>query len=174
MNILLLIAGTIAIMIFSWFFSIKHKRYHGIPRFFAFESIYILLLLNARLWFREPLSWHQVISWIFLISSVYPGIAGYLLLKKRGKSSESFENTTVLVKESLYKYIRHPLYSSLLFFGTGVMFKDPGIYQIIAGGVLIVAITFTALTEEKEMISKFGNEYREYMKETKMFVPFLV
>lgn len=174
MNIFFLITGTIIILVFSWFYSIKYKRYHGIARFFAFESIFIMLLLNIRLWFVDPFSPHQVVSWIFLVASVYPGIAGYLLLKRRGRSEESFENTTVLVKTGLYKYIRHPLYSSLLLFGTGVMFKDPGTLQLVSGLVNIIAITFTALVEEKEMISKFGEEYMDYMKETKRFVPHVI
>jgi hypothetical protein len=46
MNIPALLIGSIVILFFSWFYSIKKKRYHGIPRFFAFESIYILILLN--------------------------------------------------------------------------------------------------------------------------------
>lgn len=174
MNIPTLLTGTLVILIFSWFYSVKYRRYHGISRFFAFESIFILLLMNVRGWFTDPFSWHQILSWTFLIASVYPGIAGYMLLKRKGRPEESFENTTVLVKSGLYKYIRHPLYSSLLLFGTGVMFKDPGIIQLILGTVNLIAIIITALIEEKEMIAKFGEEYRVYMKETKMFVPYIV
>jgi len=174
MNIPVLIAGTVIILIFSWFFSIKHKRYHGIVRFFSFESIFILLLLNYRFWFAHPFSPMQMVSWIFLLLSVYPGIAGYLILRRKGKSVESFENTTVLVKTGIYRYIRHPLYFSLLLFGTGVMFKHTGTMQIVLGIINLTAIFFTALTEEKEMIAKFGNDYKEYMKESKMFIPYIV
>jgi len=174
MNITALITGTVVIVVFSWFFSIKQKRYHGIVRFFSFESIFILVLLNYRLWFRDPLSWHQLLSWIFLFACIYPGIAGYLLLKRRGRSERSFENTTVLVKSGIYKYIRHPLYCSLLLLGTGVMFKDPGTVQVVLGIVNAVAIYFTARIEEKEMMARFGSEYVEYMRDTKMFIPFIL
>jgi len=174
MNITALIIGTVVIVVFSWFFSIKEKRYHGIARIFAFESIFILVLLNYRLWFRDPLSWHQLLSWIFLFACIYPGIAGYLLLKRRGRSEKSFENTTVLVKSGIYKYIRHPLYCSLLLLGTGVMFKDPGIAQLVLGIINAVAIYFTARIEEKEMVARFGSEYVEYMRETRMFIPYLI
>ena len=174
MQIFTLITGTIIIVVFSWFFSIKYKRYHGIARFFAFESIFILVLLNYKIWFVNPFSFNQIISWLLLISSIYPGIAGYFLLKRKGKSENSFENTTVLVKTGLYKYIRHPLYFSLLLLGTGIMFKDPGLIQVFIGVVNIAANSLTALIEEKEMISKFGNEYKSYMMETKMFIPFFI
>ena len=171
MNYLVLISGTILIIVFSWFFSIKEKRYHGVTRFFVFESILVLLLLNYRVWFRDPFSLHQIISWIFLFGSIYPGLAGYILLKRKGKSEQSFENTTALVKSGIYKYIRHPLYCSLFLLGSGIMFKDTGNLQLIIGAINLVAIYLTSRIEEKEMLSRFGDSYRQYMGETKMFIP---
>jgi protein-S-isoprenylcysteine O-methyltransferase Ste14 len=173
MNYIVLALGTVLIILFSWYFSIKEKRYHGITRFFAFESIFLLVLLNFKVWFREPFSLHQIISWIFLIASIYPAMAGYLLLRRKGNSEESFENTTVLVKSGLYKYIRHPLYSSLFLLGTGVMLKNPGTFQLIAGAINLIAVYLTARIEEKEMIARFSSQYTDYMNETKMFVPFI-
>jgi len=174
MNYTALIIGTMAIVLFSWYFSIKEKRYHGIARFFVFESIFILLLLNLRVWFRDPFSFHQIISWILLFISIYPAVAGFMLLKRTGKPEKSFENTTVLVKSGLYKYIRHPLYCSLFFLGTGIMLKDTGPLQLIAGTANLIAVYITSRIEEKEMIARFGDSYIDYMKETKMFIPFII
>ena len=109
-----------------------------------------------------------------MIASIYPVLAGYLLLKRKGRSEKSFENTTVLVKSGVYKYIRHPLYCSLLLLGTGVMFKDPGTLQLILGATNLIAIYFTARLEEKEMMARFGSEYVDYMKDTRMFIPFIL
>ncbi len=174
MNYLTLITGTLVIVVFSWFLSIKHKRYHGIPRFFAFESIFLLTMLNLKMWFRDPFSILQIVSWIFLITSVYAGIAGYVILKARGKPGRNFEATTQLVKSDIYRYIRHPLYLSLLLLGTGIMLKDPEIPQVILGAVNLTAIFITARIEEKEMSARFGDEYSQYIKETKMFIPFIL
>ena len=174
MNYIVTGAGTVCIIAFSWFLSLRYGRYHGIPRFFAFESIFILVILNAPFWFRQPLSPLQILSWIFLIFSIYPAVAGYLLLKRHGRPGHNFENTSQLVTTGLYKYIRHPLYLSLFIFGTGVMFKRPGTLQLILGVVNTIALWFTARVEEKEMIRKFGAEYKDYMKETKMFIPFIL
>ncbi len=174
MNIPAFITGTLVIIFFSWIYSIKHRRFHGIPRFFAFESIYILLLLNIRLWFSNPFSLLQVFSWILLCLSAYAGLAGYLHLKNQGEAQNSFENTTKLVTSGIYSYIRHPLYTSLILLGTGIVLKDPVPYKLLLGAVNIAAIWLTALTEEKEMIDRFGNDYRKYMLATKMFVPFII
>jgi protein-S-isoprenylcysteine O-methyltransferase Ste14 len=161
-------------MLFSWFLSIRYKRYHGIVRFFAFESVFILVLLNAKVWFNNPFSPNQLISWVLLFLSIYVVVTGYLLLKRMGKPDNNFENTSRLVKSGIYRYIRHPLYLSIFLLGTGIMLKDPGKLQLILAAENLVAVYFTARIEEGEMIAKFGDEYRSYMTESKMFIPFFL
>lgn len=173
MNPVIVITGTIFKILFSWFLSLKHRRYHGIPRFFAFESVFILVMLNLKVWFTDPFSWNQVISWILLVSSIYPVVSGYLLLKRKGKPGMNFEDTSHLVKSGIYGLIRHPLYLSIFLFGAGVVFKEPGRIQIILGFITLIAVYITARVEETEMTQKFGDEYRLYMNETKMFIPFV-
>ena len=174
MNYPVIIAGTILIIFFSWFLSIKYKRYHGIVRFFAFESVFILVLLNIKVWFAIPFSFLQLASWILLILSIYVVITGFLLLKKEGKPDSNFENTSLLVKSGIYGYIRHPLYLSIFLLGTGIMLKDPAPLQLILAVINLIAVYFTARIEEHEMIVKFGDEYKSYMKDTKMFIPFIL
>ena len=174
MNYIVLITGTVLIILFSWFLSLKFKRYHAIARFFAFESVFILVLLNLKVWFKDPFSPFQLVSWLLLILSVYVVIAGYLLLKRKGKPDSNFENTSFLVKSGIYGYIRHPLYLSIFLLGTGVMLKDPQPAQLVLGVINLFAVFITARIEEKEMIVKFGDDYRMYMNETKMFIPFIV
>lgn len=80
----------------------------------------------------------------------------------------------MLVKSGIYGLIRHPLYLSVFLLGTVVMLKDPGPLQIILGAVNLIAVYFTALIEENEMIAKFGDKYKAYIKETRMFIPFIL
>jgi protein-S-isoprenylcysteine O-methyltransferase Ste14 len=174
MNYFVLFAGTVFIVLFSWFLSIKYRRYHGIARFFAFESVFILVLLNIKVWFNNPFSFLQIVSWILMTLSAYIAVAGYLLLKNKGNPDSNFENTSLLVKSGLYGYIRHPLYLSVFLFGTGVMLKDAGLFQVVLGLINMTAVYITARIEEKEMIMKFGDEYTQYMSETRMFIPFVI
>jgi protein-S-isoprenylcysteine O-methyltransferase Ste14 len=174
MNYIVLITGTVLIILFSWFLSIRYKRYHGIARFFAFESIFILALMNYKVWFKNPFSPLQLISWALLIISLYAVIAGYLLLKKKGKPTANFENTSLLVTTGIYGLIRHPLYLSVFLLGTGVMLKNPEPVQLILGTVNLVAVYITSRIEENEMITKFGEKYRQYMNKTRMFIPYIL
>jgi len=174
MNYFILAGGTLFIILFSWFLSIKYRRYHGIARFFAFESVFVLVLLNMKAWFVHPFSFTQIISWLLMILSAYIAVAGYLTLTRQGKPDSNFENTSVLVKSGLYKYIRHPLYLSVFLLGTGVMLKDLHPLQLSLGIINLFAIYLTARIEEREMIARFGDEYRDYIKESKMFIPFVL
>jgi protein-S-isoprenylcysteine O-methyltransferase Ste14 len=160
--------------------SLLSLRTHGFSRFFAWEAILILTLLNVDYWFYKPFTLPRVISWPLLCISLFLVIHSFQLLRRVGKPDDrredasliGVEKTTVLVTEGAYKYIRHPLYSSLLFLAWGVFFKSPS----WAGAVLAVAATFfltaTAKIEESENMKYFGEAYGEYMRKTKMFVPF--
>ncbi|MBN1659357.1 MAG: isoprenylcysteine carboxylmethyltransferase family protein [Anaerolineae bacterium] len=161
--------------------SLAAPRSHGFYRFFAWEAILALFLLNVDVWFRAPFSWHQILSWALLVISALLVIGGVRLLTHSGAPDAArddvpmvaFEKTTRLVTTGLYRYIRHPLYSSLLFLTWGIFFKTPS----WLGGALAAAATLclvaTARVEEAEDIRFFGEEYQEYMRHSRMFVPFL-
>ncbi len=113
--------------------SLRDTRSHGFYRFFAFESVLALILLNCDYWFSEPFAPHQVASWLLLTVSLFLVIHGYRLLRRVGKPDSErkdpllmgVEKTTELVTVGAYRYIRHPLYSSILLGTWGVFFKQP-------------------------------------------------
>jgi len=79
MEIALFSLGTIFLAIVSRK-SLLHPRSHGFYRFFAWEILLAMLLINVRGWFRNPLAWHQLVSWILLIISMVLVIQGIRLL----------------------------------------------------------------------------------------------
>jgi protein-S-isoprenylcysteine O-methyltransferase Ste14 len=104
-------------------------------------------------------------------------------MKTKGKADTSrednslyaFERTTELIETGLYKYIRHPLYGSLVFLTWGIYFKNVASVQLLIVSVLATIFLFaTAMIEEKENIKFFGEKYRDYMKRSKMFVPYIL
>ena len=154
--------------------SASKLRSYGFFRFFAFESILALILFNVEYWFRNPFSILQIISWLLLIASVIIVSSGFHMLRTFGKTKEEIDDTTVLVKRGIYKYIRHPLYSSLLLLGWGAFLKDVSPVSLtlvlVASGFLVSM----AKVEEKDNIQKFGDDYFSYIKTTKMFIPFII
>ena len=153
--------------------SLRNPRVHGFYRFFAFEAILGLLLLNLRGWFRDPFSIHQLFSWILLAGSLFLVIHALTLLHRIGQPQGSFEQTTRLVKTGVYTYIRHPMYAALLYFTWGVFFKSPSLLDGLIATVASAFLYATGRVEEGENLYKFGTEYNEYIKQTRMFVPFI-
>ena len=151
---------------------LRNPRVHGFYRFFAFEAILGLLLLNLRGWFRDPFSAHQIISWILLAGSLFLVIHALSLIHRIGQPQGSFEQTTRLVKMGAYTYIRHPMYASLLYFAWGVFFKSPSLLDGMIATVASAFLYTTGRVEEAENLEKFGAEYSDYMKGTRMFIPF--
>ena len=161
--------------------SLRHPTSHGFSRFFAFEAILALIVLNIPYWFAVPFGVQQIASWVLLSVSLVFVIWGFVLLRRRGgfnpaaeaSPSYEWEKTGHLVTKGIYAYIRHPMYSSLLFLGWGAVLKSVSFGTLLLGAAATLALAATAKTEEAENVVRFGQEYRDYMRRTRRFVPFL-
>ena len=79
-----------------------------------------------------------------------------------------------LVKKGVFKYVRHPMYSSLLIGVVGILFLtgNYAVFGIVGLGVSIFIII--RLKDEELLMQKiFGVEYKNYCKETKCLIPFI-
>jgi len=162
--------------------SLRAPRSHGFHRFFAWECILCLFLLNFEYWFFKPFAWNQLIAWLSLMLSLVPLAFGIHSLRTRGKPSGQragdpslleFEKTTALVTSGIYKYIRHPLYSSLFWLTWGIYFKLPSVPGLVISITAVFFLIMTARADEAECVQFFGGKYREYMQRTKMFIPYV-
>ncbi|MEA2055880.1 MAG: methyltransferase [Candidatus Thermoplasmatota archaeon] len=71
-----------------------------------------------------------------------------------------------LVTGGIFKYIRHPHYTSLLIIGFGLAFF---FYSIVALAIAIIAVPimiWSIFDEEKILLRQYGDEYRKFMKKT--------
>ncbi len=161
--------------------SLRNPHSHGFYRFFAFEGIAVLVLYNHPLWFAEPFSFRQCLSWLLLLLSIVLVVHGVDLLKRIGGHNQRsccpenlpFENTKNLVQHGLYGYIRHPMYTSLLLLAWGAFLKRIDCVTFIAVIVVSMTLFFTARVEERENIVFFGDDYLNYCTHSKMFIPFI-
>ncbi len=180
MRIAFFVVATIALTALSWR-SLHNPKSHGFYRFFAFEAIVVLILLNVPFWFKDPLAPLQIVSWIVLTGSIFFVFSGFYLLRTMGgrdphihtDETFKFEQTEHLVTAGVYRYIRHPLYSALLLLAWGAFFKRITLFSTLAVVLATIALIATAKAEEKENLESFGDEYAAYIKKTKMFIPFV-
>lgn len=76
-----------------------------------------------------------------------------------------------LVTRGPYRWVRHPLYTvgSSLFVSFGLMADNW--FIAVLGILAFIAMAIRTPKEEANLIEKFGDEYREYMKRTGRFLP---
>lgn len=81
-----------------------------------------------------------------------------------------FPEESKIQEHEVYSVIRHPTYAGLLIFGIGGMFFTFTLYSIIFYLVfLAVFYIHIYFVEEKELITRFGPSYQEYMKKVPAF-----
>jgi len=65
----------------------------------------------------------------------------------------------------MYKYIRHPLYSSYIFLNVGILINNFSIWNVKIV-VLVIILLVLRMFQEEKFLSK-NQEYKEYMQSTK-------
>jgi protein-S-isoprenylcysteine O-methyltransferase Ste14 len=147
----------------------------------AWITFIALVLLNIEVWFSDPWSLHQVISWVLLLLSVAAVTWGAISLKlgqsgyrRVDRTLIGFEGTTQLIEFGAYRYVRHPMYSSFLLGGLGVLLKDVSWPGVLLTSVVFLCAILAAIMEEQENIRFFGHAYASHMKRTKMFLPLVL
>ena len=175
MTVKIVIFSMLALLIF-----IKFKKElgslntHGFYMFFAFESLLVLLFLNIGFWFHSGFSWYQMPSWILLAASLLFALSGFYGLRQYGKPIDDWENTTYLITEGVFHYIRHPLYSSLILLNLGIFLKNINLLSTVAYLISTGFLVAASKVKEKENHAKFESAYEEYMMKTKLYFPFIL
>jgi len=148
---------------------------HGFYRFFAWETILALIVLN-----RES-SGDQWLSEFLLQLSLLPLALGFITLRLQGSSDAGrrdgalyrWEKTSVLVTRGIYSRIRHPMYTALLGLDWGMCFRALALPGLVLATVASYFLVRTALAEEQECLAYFGEAYRRYMERSWRFIPWL-
>lgn len=77
-----------------------------------------------------------------------------------------------LVTDGPYKFVRHPMYAAIFLIGMGVSILSAN--WIVASSYMLPTTClylFRVSDEEEMMIGQFGDEYREYMRNTNRLIP---
>jgi len=99
-------------------------------------------------------------------------LAGYAAWASHRIIFGEVRDTPHVVRKGIFGIVRHPMYLSqmLLYPGLLLLIRP----SILAAGVWLVAIGFLhviARKEERLLIERFGDEYRDYMRDVGMWFP---
>ena len=104
-------------------------------------------------------------------------IAGLLLVWTVRSLGRNLTDTVVTRKEDTlvthgpYRWVRHPLYSAAALAFLGNSLATASVFLFATGGVAILLLVLRLRKEEANLIARFGDDYRNYMRRTGRFVP---
>ncbi|MBI5952800.1 MAG: isoprenylcysteine carboxylmethyltransferase family protein [Chloroflexi bacterium] len=133
-----------------------------------------MYLLNPAWMDWSKLNLPEIVRWLGVgAGTVCIGLL-YWLFSSIGSSITPVSATRKehkLVTSGIYRWVRHPLYTvgAFLFVSFGLMADNW--FIILLGALAFTVMAIRTPKEEANLIEKFGDEYREYMKRTGRFLP---
>jgi protein-S-isoprenylcysteine O-methyltransferase Ste14 len=145
----------------------------------VFVSVCFIIILSPLLNYYEIgiINGNLLINSIGLLISSIGIIIRIISVKTLGKYFMRTLRKTEghkLVKNGIYKYLRHPGYTGTVLFWIGLSISVWNFITIISIPLLvIIAYAYRIKVEEEMLIKIFGEEYKEYQKETKKIIPLI-
>lgn len=134
----------------------------------------LVYLLNPKWMAWARAGWPDGVRWAGVVLGVFCVAGIHWLFSSIGSGitpTSATREKHILVTKGPYRWIRHPLYTvgSALFIAFSMMANN---WFIALLGILVfILMAIRTPSEEANLIAKFGDEYREYMKRTGRFLP---
>ena len=135
----------------------------------------LCLLLFATAWKID-----RVLKMVFLPGDqlLYDVLGGILLFAGAAVFLAAFrampisKHNKTLITDGVYSYVRHPRYAAcVLLVYPAFAFLINSTLCLISTIAAYLIFRSAAVLEERKLISVFGQDYRNYMKETPAFIP---
>ena len=124
--------------------------------------------INGHLW--VALAGGSTAVWVVVMIISITAIIGGLIIIGIGWRQIHKANG-VMVTSGLYRLARHPQYFGIFLITAGFLIQWPTIITAAMWPVLMFMYYRLACREEKEMESRFGNQYLSYRQQVPMFWP---
>jgi protein-S-isoprenylcysteine O-methyltransferase Ste14 len=184
----ILLAGFVLIVPFGIWHRIKTHTGEKLDR--RQEGLFILITLRLSgmaamlaiiTYFINPqlMAWASMTVPLFIrwIGIALGPFAGLLLVWTFRTLGRNLTDTVVTRKEHTlvtngpYRWVRHPFYVSGFLALLAFSFASANWFVFASGGLAILLLAIRSRKEEQNLIARFGDDYRAYMKRTGRFVP---
>jgi protein-S-isoprenylcysteine O-methyltransferase Ste14 len=141
----------------------------------------LILWLSPFVYLINPgwMAWSKIglpewVRWLGVMLGVVVVLGIYWLFSSIGSGitpTSATRKEHQLVTTGPYRWVRHPLYTigSSMFIAFGMMADNW--FVMLLGILAFFAMASRTPKEEANLIEKFGDEYREYMKNTGRYLP---
>ena len=103
---------------------------------------------------------------LWLAGLILWSLSALTLYKYKITAKADYMNTFKLVRSGIYSIIRHPQYLGFILFSAGFIFITQNLYIIIVSISACVILYLGIKAEDKQLLQKYSNDYREYIRTT--------
>jgi len=114
------------------------------------------------------------IGLIIIIAGSVINIWGRFNLGKNWANHIKIYQNHTLVKEGVYKLVRHPLYASLIWIFYGACLVYANYYAFLINTFVFIPFMYYRAKQEEELLKKEFSDYNEYRLNVGMFFPKLL
>ncbi|MFZ1322456.1 MAG: isoprenylcysteine carboxylmethyltransferase family protein [Ignavibacteria bacterium] len=112
------------------------------------------------------------IKMVLLVITAVPGFVAMYSFRFRFNIFPEIPEFHKLNISGIYKYVRHPMYTSVILMTLLWVWNDYSLMRFAIWVILLIDLIFKLKYEER-LLMKAYPEYEEYIKKTKMLIPFL-
>jgi protein-S-isoprenylcysteine O-methyltransferase Ste14 len=157
------------------------RRQEGLFMLTTLRPVGAAFWLGLIVWMVDPssMAWSGVSlpAWLRWAGVGLIAIAGGLLVWTFRSLGGNLTDTVVtrqnhsLVRHGPYRWIRHPLYTSAAMFMVAICLIAANWFFVVTGVLVVSLLVIRTRTEEQNLVSRFGMNYRTYMEQTGRFLP---
>jgi protein-S-isoprenylcysteine O-methyltransferase Ste14 len=139
------------------------------------ELIGYALMLQSRFWDVSPQRWRVLASLLcFVIAIALSWTATRALGREHLRFDAAIGAEHELVRSGPYRLVRHPIYTSMLcvLWGIGFMAASPLLF-VVATAVFLVGTEIRVRTEDRLLAARFEDQFEQYRRSTRAYLPLL-
>ncbi|MFA6468559.1 MAG: isoprenylcysteine carboxylmethyltransferase family protein [Bacteroidota bacterium] len=122
----------------------------------------------------EPLFALQIVGAILSLLSIPMGVSVFTNIGKNITDTVETRKHHQLVTSGIYRYIRHPLYTTGILFFVGLGMLSSNWLILLLSMAVLISLSIRTVIEEEKLIQEFGDQYTQYARQTGKFFPKLM
>ena len=148
-------------------------------RLFLFPAliVWILILVTSVGNIRDPLfsskSPMNVVGALIFLIGLAIRLSAAVSLNRSYSWTLEIRDEHRLVKDGLYRYVRHPIYTGVLLSAFAVPIYATSFLGFLFALTVMPLFIYRIGVEEKMLIEEYGDEYLKYMKATSKLIPYI-
>lgn len=155
-------------------FGKKLTYYRLLYNLVSIVGLVYLLFLNASFpssYLIEVNNWTKYISLMIATGGVFVLKAAFKQYSMKGFLGVESDQLEAFKANGILNHIRHPIYAGTILVVIGFWLFTPNVPTLVSVCCIFVYLAIGIPLEERKLISKYGDAYREYKKNVPSLIP---